>query len=216
MELLISIVVFLLIAGLKASKTTNEELTRRNRVNETNPWGTTGAGQPHRTQQNANWQQVAKENIEKARQRAMQAVEEKVSEIQTSAPKNVWTQETVQKEENDTARQQIHASRVEARTTTILDRAKANADEDKVDVTLHTMEAEHNHSERVAPAEHHHPEDVIPESMLGNIEDLMIKGYDGNLCFERDFVGEAMDMISRFTVPSGVPDFSDDEEGKIA
>lgn len=51
-------------------------------------------------------------------------------------------------------------------------------------------------------AEHQHPEDILPESMLGSIEDLMIKGYDGNLCFERDFIGEAMDMISRFTVPS--------------
>jgi len=44
------------------------------------------------------------------------------------------------------------------------------------------------------------------------VADLMIKGYDGNLCFERDFVGEGMDMISRFTVPSDVPDFSSSEE----
>ena len=77
--------------------------------------------------------------------------------------------------------------------------AKANAEEDKVDVTLETMEAEHNHSERVSAAVHHHPEDVIPDNMLGTIEDLMIKGYDGNLCFERDFVGEGLDMISRFS-----------------
>ena len=42
-------------------------------------------------------------------------------------------------------------------------------------------------------------EDIMPENMLGNIEDLMIKGYDGNLCFERDFVGEGLDMISRFS-----------------
>lgn len=73
------------------------------------------------------------------------------------------------------------------------------------------METEHNHSERIAPAEHYHPEDVISENMLGTIEDLMVKGYEGNLCFERDFVGEAMDMISRFTVPSDVPDFSKDD-----
>ena len=36
------------------------------------------------------------------------------------------------------------------------------------------------------------------------IEDLMIKGYDGKLPFERDFVGEGMDMISRFTVPDTI------------
>ena len=104
--------------------------------------------------------------------------------------------------------QQVQASRMEARNTTILERAKANADENKVDITMETMEAEHHHSERVSAAVHHHSDDVIPENMLGNIEDLMIKGYDGNLCFERDFVGEGLDMISRFTVPTDMPDFS--------
>lgn len=107
-----------------------------------------------------------------------------------------------------TAREQVQAGRREAQNTTILQRAKANAAEDKGDITLQTMEAEHNHSERVAPAGHYHPEDVISGNMLGSIEDLMIKGYDGNLCFERDFVSEGMDMISRFTVPSDIPDFN--------
>lgn len=135
--------------------------------------------------------------------------------LQQAAQQQSMTQRTQQnasyqqslqhrQQENKSAMQQVHAGRVEARNTSILERAVKNTDEDKIDVTLTTMEAEHNHSERVSAAEHHHPEDVMPESMLGNIEDLMIKGYDGNLCFERDFVGEAMDMISRFTVPSEI------------
>lgn len=114
-------------------------------------------------------------------------------------------------QENREALEQVRKSRMEARNTTILQRAKANAEEDKVDVTLETMEAEHNHSERVSAAVHHHPEDEIPENMLGKIEDLMIKGYDGNLCFERDFVGEAMDMINRFTISTDIPNPSTDE-----
>lgn len=114
-------------------------------------------------------------------------------------------------QENKSAMKQVHAGRLEAKNTSILQRAKANAEEDRVDITLKTMEAEHNHSERVSPAEHYHPEDMISDNMLGTIEDLMVKGYDGNLCFERDFVGEAMDMISRFTVPSDIPDFSEDD-----
>ena len=104
--------------------------------------------------------------------------------------------------------QQIQKRRIENRTTSILERAKENANEHIEDVTLNTMEAEHNHSERVSKAFHNHPEDVIPESMLGSVEDLIVKGYDGNLCFERDFLGEGMDMISRFTVPSEVPDYN--------
>ena len=128
--------------------------------------------------------QAIRENIEKARQMAQ------------ASPRQIY--------------EQMHVSEFMSKQApqTILQRAKANAQEDKVDVTLQTMEAEHNHSERVSAAVHHHPEDIMPENMLGNIEDLMIKGYDGNLCFERDFLGEAMDMISRFTVPSDVPDYS--------
>ena len=122
---------------------------------------------------------------------------------QANANKNPWEGVAYQAPKKAT---RVQSAR--AQTTTIVDRAKANVDEKKVDVTLETMEREHNHSERVAAAIHHHPEDVMPESMLGSIEDLMIKGYDGNLCFERDFVGEGLDMISRFTVLSEVPDFS--------
>lgn len=121
--------------------------------------------------QNEQWQKVARENIEKAKRRAT----EKLREVEKVI-------EVEDKPQN----------------TTILQRAKVNSD--KVDVTLQTMEAEHHHSERVTPAKHHNPEDVIPENVLGTVEDLMVKGYDGKLCFERDFVGEGNDMISRFTL----------------
>ena len=93
---------------------------------------------------------------------------------------------------------------MEAKNTSILQRAKANADEDKDDVTLRSLEESHGHSAHVAPAVHNHPEDEIPENMLGKIEDLMVKGYEGELCFERDFVGEAMDMVNRFSLGGSV------------
>lgn len=94
--------------------------------------------------------------------------------------------------------------REEPKTATILERAKANVEEDKVDRTLHSLEAMHGHSAHVTPAIHHHPEDELSESMLGTVEDLMVKGYEGNLCFERDFLGEAMDMVSRFSLGGSV------------
>lgn len=151
-------------------------------------------------QQTSQWQQAARENIARAKQRAQERSGELYEQMNLSeyAPKQ--KQSRPQQQKKASAMQQIHEGRVEARNTTIVQRAKANVEEDKVDVTLETMEAEHNHSERVSAAVHHHPEDVIPENMLGNIEDLMVKGYDGNLCFERDFVGEGMDMISRFSL----------------
>lgn len=193
---------------VKAAKKSEENQKRQANANK-NPWeGVAYQGTKQATrqtsprtqvqQQNAQWQKVAQENVAKARQFAT----EKLREIE----KEVVTE--LNKPANRSAMQQVHEGRVEARTTTIVDRAKTNTNANKADVTLETMEAEHHHPERVSAAVHDHPEDVIPESMLGNIEDLMIKGYDGNLCFERDFVGEGLDMISRFTVPSDVPDFS--------
>ena len=163
-------------------------------------------------QQNEKWQQAARENIAMVKQRAQAKASEvyeqmNLSEYASSQPltsKKTENEHFLQadmhrQQENKEAMEQVHKARMEARNTTILQRAVANADEDKVDVTLETMEAEHNHSERVSAAVHHHPEDIIPDDMLGTIEDLMVKGYDGNLCFERDFVGEGLDMISRFS-----------------
>ena len=90
-----------------------------------------------------------------------------------------------------------------------------NANKYAEDTTLEQLEKEHKHSERESKAEaayvakereeHRklHTEPIPPveeESLLGSVQDLMIKGYDGNLSFERDFVGEAMDLLNSFTV----------------
>ncbi len=155
---------------------------------------------------NEEWQKRARENIEKAARRAEKIANEALREILYEETPGMRAQKE-KKEEDRSAQEQIRMRRMETRTTSILERAKGNASENREDVTLNTMEAEHHHSERVASAQHHHPEDIIPENMLGSIEDLMIKGYDGSLCFERDFVGEGMDMISRFTVPSDIPEY---------
>ena len=184
MELIISIIFIAYIIKALIESGKNEK--RQDEASYKNPWdkvpmgqsASVGAPKAQSVQKNNNWQQAARENIEKARQRATQKLHEFEGEI------------------------------IKELNTTIVDRAKKNVDVNKPDVTLETMEAEHNHSERVSAAVHHHPEEIMLESNLGTIEDLMVKGYDGNLCFERDFVGEGLDMISRFTVPSDVPDFS--------
>ena len=100
-------------------------------------------------------------------------------------------------------------------TPDIVQRAKSNTKKYEADETLHELESEHKHSEKVSSAEaayvakdraehlkmHTEPAPrVEDENLLGSIEDLMVKGYDGNLSFERDFLGEAMDMINRFTL----------------
>jgi len=175
--------------------------------------------------QNSQWQQAARENIEKARRRAESLKNSKkttyempkqsvrttpayeqvnMQDYQKSmAVSNAQKQKSVM-EENDEARMQVYKSRLEAQNTTILQRARANAEEDKEDVTLRSLEESHGHSAHVSPAVHHHPEDILTDNMLGTVEDLMVKGYEGNLCFERDFVGEAMDMVARFSLGGSV------------
>jgi FtsZ-interacting cell division protein ZipA len=114
----------------------------------------------------------------------------------------------------DAYRQQKAAAK-SAQPNNIVDRAKQNANKYAEDTTIEQLEKEHKHSERESKAEaayvakereeHRklHTEPIPPveeESLLGSVQDLMIKGYDGNLSFERDFVGEAMDLLNSFTV----------------
>ena len=200
----IIIILFIIIAIVNASKKDEEKkkaqsnnggvVYERGNQRNTNQAGTYSRPNPD----NERFRQAARENIAKAARRASNVANKALNEL--FMDEGVASPET----EDMSAKERIRARRMEERNTTILQRAKGNTNEQKEDVTLNTMEAEHNHSERVSAAVHHHPEDIIPENMLGTIEDLMIKGYDGNLCFERDFVGEAMDMINRFTVPSEV------------
>lgn len=111
----------------------------------------------------------------------------------------------------------------------IVAKAKENAAKQKEDITLLELEASHGHShEEVKKAEPHtkacdtqkkpakaskNPNirlntkldkdiDVIvpEESILGTVDDLMVKGYSGNLDFDRDFLGEALDMVANFTI----------------
>lgn len=185
-------------AGVALDLSNQVEVLDKNK----NPW----EGVAYQETKQATRVQSARTQIQ---QQTAQAVQEQIAKTKQRIMESRGMKDT--STQRSSAMQQVYEGRMEARNTSILQRAKVNAEEDKVDVTLETMEAEHNHSERVSVAEHHHPEDIIPENMLGKIEDLMIKGYDGNLCFERDFVGEGLDMISRFTVPSDVPDFSSND-----
>ena len=53
--------------------------------------------------------------------------------------------------------------------------------------TLHTKEAD---GAKIMEAE--------TQSMFGSVDDLIAMGYSGNLEFERDFLGEGLDMINNF------------------
>ena len=149
----------------------------------------------------------------------------RVNQPQTSynAKQNAYAQPTQQKRQMtaderaklDAYRQQKAFAQPAPKPTNIVERAKQNVNKYAEDTTLEQLEKEHKHSERESKAEaayvakereehrklHTEPiPQVEEESLLGSVQDLMIKGYDGNLSFERDFVGEAMDLLNSFTV----------------
>lgn len=108
----------------------------------------------------------------------------------------------------------------QAATPNIVDRAKNNTAKYQKDTTMEQLEQQHGHSERMhntgakeylATQKEAHPHDAMHVAkelaaqegmLLGAVEDLMVKGYDGNLSFERDFVGEGLDMINSYQLPS--------------
>lgn len=145
------------------------------------------------------------------------------SQTAYNAKQNAYAQPTQQKRQMtaderaklDAYRQQKAFAQPAAKPTNIVERAKQNVNKYAEDTTLEQLEKEHKHSERESKAEaayvakereehrklHTEPIPLVEEeSLLGSVQDLMIKGYDGNLSFERDFVGEAMDLLNSFTV----------------
>ena len=145
------------------------------------------------------------------------------SQTAYNAKQNAYAQPTQQKRQMtaderaklDAYRQQKAFAQPAPKPTNIVERAKQNVNKYAEDTTLEQLEKEHKHSERESKAEaayvakereehrklHTEPIPLVEEeSLLGSVQDLMIKGYDGNLSFERDFIGEAMDLLNSFTV----------------
>ena len=70
------------------------------------------------------------------------------------------------------------------------------------DTTQKELEAMHGHSEaqtlHTKAADGAKIIEAETQSMFGSVEDLIAMGYSGNLEFERDFLGEGLDMINNF------------------
>ena len=82
------------------------------------------------------------------------------------------------------------------------------------DTTRKELEAMHGHSEAQQRMAQEHSRncqtlhtkaadgakiiEAETQSMFGSVDDLIAMGYSGNLEFERDFLGEGLDMINNF------------------
>lgn len=96
----------------------------------------------------------------------------------------------------------------------IVQRAVKNNARFAEDTTQKELEAMHGHSEAQQRMAQEHSRncqtlhtkaadgakiiEAETQSMFGSVEDLIAMGYSGNLEFERDFLGEGLDMINNF------------------
>lgn len=96
----------------------------------------------------------------------------------------------------------------------IVQRAMKNNARFADDTTQKELEMMHGHSEAQQRIKQEHSRncqtlhskaadgakviEAETQSMFGSVEDLIAMGYSGNLEFERDFLGEGLDMINNF------------------
>lgn len=96
----------------------------------------------------------------------------------------------------------------------IVQRAVKNNARFADDTTQKELEAMHGHSEAQQRLAQEHSRncqtlhtkaadgakiiEAETQSMFGSVDDLIAMGYSGNLEFERDFLGEGLDMINNF------------------
>ena len=115
-----------------------------------------------------------------------------------------------QKATKDRLQQKYAVPQKPVQKTDILSRAKENVQENASDKTEQQMHAEVCRDYRATAnastdvAEHKEQSvwcDTGEESdIIKRVNDLIITGYNGDMEFDRDFIAEGVDMLSRFTV----------------
>lgn len=149
---------------------------------------------------------------EETSQEAMSQAELKAKLQQRYRP-NAKTANTIE----ESRKAKVEEKRVHAEQADILSRANKNAQSYQEDI-LHEEQCGENldnaqmHNEKlhnsVETYTQMHKVDFTEydqESILGDLNDLLVKGYSGSLDFDRDFVGEAVDMLNSFTIPDELP-----------
>ena len=127
MELIIFIIIIVYI--VKAAKKADDNQKRQGTMGRNYDGVTYQATRPATRQQSARVQvQQSQQEIQRQIERTKQRILESRG-MQGSANDHFKQAEKHRQQENREAMQQVHAARVEARNTTILQRAKANADE---------------------------------------------------------------------------------------
>ena len=130
-------------------------------------------------------------------------------------PQRPQMQQRVQPQQRPQMQQRVQPQqRPQQSNPDIVQRAVKNNARFADDTTQKELEAMHGHSEAQQRLAQEHSRncqtlhtkaadgakiiEAETQSMFGSVEDLIAMGYSGNLEFERDFLGEGLDMINNF------------------
>lgn len=183
MELIITIIIAVAIQLITENP---KKRTRWKSEKKTNRWD------------EAKWQKKAKTNIQKVATYAKQRGETIRKQVLEKAGDQITN--TFDAHINyEMPKRMIHTTPIKEQ----LQESRLN-----VEQQIPKRQMEHKNSSILQPAKENVVEDVDSNDRLLAITDLMVKGYEGKLCFERDFLGEAMDMISRFQPPTELPNYT--------
>lgn len=134
---------------------------------------------------------------------------------QKSQPQRPQMQQRVQQPQRPQMQQRVQQQqRPQQSNPDIVQRAVKNNARFADDTTQKELETMHGHSEAQQRMAQEHSRncqtlhskaadgakviEAETQSMFGSVEDLIAMGYSGNLEFERDFLGEGLDMINNF------------------
>ena len=130
-------------------------------------------------------------------------------------PQRPQMQQRVQQPQRPQMQQRVQPQqRLQQSNPDIVQRAVKNNARFADDTTRKELEAMHGHSEAQQRMAQEHSRncqtlhtkaadgakiiEAETQSMFGSVNDLIAMGYSGNLEFERDFLGEGLDMINNF------------------
>ena len=134
---------------------------------------------------------------------------------QKSQPQRPQMQQRVQQPQRPQMQQRVQQQqRPQQSNPDIVQRAVKNNARFADDTTQKELETMHGHSEAQQRMAQEHSRncqtlhskaadgakviEAETQSMFGSVADLIAMGYSGNLEFERDFLGEGLDMINNF------------------
>ena len=134
---------------------------------------------------------------------------------QKPQPQRPQMQQRAQQPQRPQMQQRVQPQpRSQQRNPDIVQRAMKNNARFADDTTQKEIETMHGHSEAQQRIKQEHSRncqtlhskaadgakviEAETQSMFGSVEDLIAMGYSGNLEFERDFLGEGLDMINNF------------------